>query len=136
MGCLSFISMYFLMYIMVDSYANVYSNFNQLYMAGIMTAPMIILELFFMAPMYRNKRRNAFIILLSIGIGILFIIFVRRQVAISDREFVRSMIPHHAAALLMCKEANLQDPQLQELCRNIERTQQEEIDFMKSKLEQ
>jgi hypothetical protein len=39
---LSFISMYVLMYAMVDRFANVYPNFNQFYMAGLMTAPMVL----------------------------------------------------------------------------------------------
>ena len=39
MIALSFISMYVLMYAMVNRFANVYSNLNQFYMAGLMTAP-------------------------------------------------------------------------------------------------
>jgi hypothetical protein len=38
MTALSFISMYVLMYAMVNRFANVYSNLNQFYMAGLMTA--------------------------------------------------------------------------------------------------
>lgn len=134
MALLSFISMYILMYIMVDSYANVYSNFNQFYMAGVMTVPMVIIELLLMGSMYPNKKRNIGVMLSSIIIGIVLIVCVRRQVAVTDQQFLRSMIPHHAAAILMCKQTQLQDPQLQELCHNIGRTQQAEIDFMKSKL--
>ena len=37
MAVLSFASMYVLMYVMVNSAANVYANVNQLYMAGLMT---------------------------------------------------------------------------------------------------
>ncbi len=43
MTVLSFISMYILMYAMVDQLANVYPNINQFYMAGLMTAPMVII---------------------------------------------------------------------------------------------
>jgi hypothetical protein len=39
MTALSFISMYVLMYAMVNRFANVYNNLNQFYMAGLMTAP-------------------------------------------------------------------------------------------------
>jgi hypothetical protein len=42
MTALSFISMYVLMYAMVDRFANVYSNLNQFYMAGLMTAPLVV----------------------------------------------------------------------------------------------
>ena len=44
MTVLSFISMYVFMYSMVDRFANVYPNFNQFYMAGVMTAPMVLIE--------------------------------------------------------------------------------------------
>ena len=40
MTALSFVAMYVLMYAMVDRFDNVYSNFNQVYMAGLMTASM------------------------------------------------------------------------------------------------
>ena len=39
MTVLSFIAMYALMYAMVDSFESVYANLNQVYMAGLMTAP-------------------------------------------------------------------------------------------------
>ncbi len=135
MATLSFISMYILMYVMVDSYTNVYPNLNQFYMAGIMTMPMLISELFLMKSMYTNKKYNTLIIGFSLVIFILLIVFIRRQLTISDREFLKSMIPHHAAALLMCKKAALQDPEVRELCKTIGLTQQSEIDFMKAKLE-
>ncbi len=51
MGVLSFASMYILMYAMVDTFENVFSNLNQLYMAGLMMAPMIVIELFVMGSM-------------------------------------------------------------------------------------
>lgn len=47
MTTLSFLSMYILMYMMVNEFANVYPNLNQLYMAALMTMPMIFIELFF-----------------------------------------------------------------------------------------
>ena len=42
MTALSFISMYILMYAMVNRFANVYSNLNQFYMAGLMTASIVV----------------------------------------------------------------------------------------------
>lgn len=134
MTLLSFVSMYILMYIMVDSFANVYPNLNQLYMAGVMTIPMVFIELFFMRSMYPDKRMNFFIGAFSLIIFIVLIVFIKKQTAISDREFIKSMIPHHAAAIAMCEEASLQDQELKELCKNILSTQQSEIDFMKAKL--
>lgn len=134
MTTLSFISMYILMYMMVNKFANVYPNLNQLYMAGVMTIPMLLIELFLMRSMYNNKKVNIFIGIFSLAIFILLIIFIKQQTAISDREFLKSMIPHHAAAILMCEKASLQDPEIKELCKTIISTQQSEIDLMKTKL--
>lgn len=135
MAVLSFISMYILMYMMVDQFANVYPNLNQFYMAGIMSMPMILIELILMRSMYANKKLNILITSSSLVVFIVLIILLRRQVGISDKEFLKSMIPHHAAAILMCKQAWLHDPEIKELCATIGRTQQAEIDFMKAKLE-
>jgi len=134
MAILSFISMYILMYIMVNEFANVYSNFNQLYMAGLMTIPMLLIELILMKSMYNNTKINAFIVIFSLITFILLIIFIRKQIGITDKEFLKSMIPHHASALLMCKNVSLKDPQIKELCKTIMSTQQSEIDLMKIKL--
>ncbi|MBD4094069.1 DUF305 domain-containing protein, partial [Xanthomonas citri pv. citri] len=49
---LSFVAMYALMYAMVDQWANVYNNVNQFYMAGLMAAPMLLIELWLMSSMY------------------------------------------------------------------------------------
>lgn len=67
MAALSFLAMYALMYAMVDTLANVYANINQAYMAGLMTAPMVIIELLVMRSMYENKRANAVILAASAG---------------------------------------------------------------------
>ncbi|MGD6497686.1 DUF305 domain-containing protein, partial [Xanthomonas citri pv. citri] len=48
MVVLSFLAMYALMYAMVDRWANVFGNINQFYMAGLMAAPMLIIELLLM----------------------------------------------------------------------------------------
>jgi uncharacterized protein (DUF305 family) len=134
MAALSFVAMYGLMYAMVNSFANVYNNFNQFYMAGLMTAPMVLIELVVMRAMYQDQKLNAMVA----GIGILaligFFLMVRQQTLISDSQFLRSMIPHHAGAILMCEQAPIQDSQIKELCKNIISSQQSEIDQMKRML--
>ena len=67
---LSFASMYALMYAMVNAFANVYSNVNQFYMAGLMTAPMILIEIVLMSGMYRNKKLN--LAIMAVGLTALF----------------------------------------------------------------
>ena len=135
MAGLSFVSMYILMYAMVNTVGDVFNNFNQVYMAGLMTAPMVLIEMLVMKAMYRDKRRNAAIIVVSVLALLGFFLFIRQQTAISDRQFLRSMIPHHSSAILMCEQASLQDPEINELCANIISSQQREIDQMESILQ-
>jgi len=134
MAVLHFFAMYFLMYVMVDNFSNILLNFNQFYMAGIMTAPMVILELFLMGSMYHKKELNIFLITISVLILIVFFLFIRYQTGISDEQFLKSMIPHHAAAVLMCEKAQIIDVEIQELCNKIISNQQSEIEQMKTKL--
>ena len=135
MTVLSFLSMYVLMYAMVNAFDNVYPNHNQFYMAGLMTAPMIIIELVLMGGMYPDKKRNGLIIAVSVVALIVFWVCIRQQAAISDRQFLKSMIPHHAGAILMCEQSPSTDPEIQRLCQGIVSSQREEIAWMKSKLE-
>ena len=134
MAVLSFISMFVFMYMMVDSFSNVYPSLNQFYMAALMTAPMIIIEIFVMWSMYNNKKTNLIIAGVSIVLLILSVLFIRNQTAVSDKEFLKSMIPHHGGAVLMCGEAKITDPEIKELCKGIMSSQQSEIGWMKKKL--
>jgi uncharacterized protein (DUF305 family) len=122
------------MYAMVDILGNVIPNINQFYMAGLMTMPMIIIELVLMGSMYMNKKLNTLIIAISSVLLITFFLLIRQQSFVSDRQFLKSMIPHHASAILMCEKTNLQDPENIALCEAIVSGQQEEIDLMKAKL--
>ncbi|MEK7511041.1 MAG: DUF305 domain-containing protein [Patescibacteria group bacterium] len=135
MFALHLVAMYVLMYAMVNTAANALPNHNQLYMAALMASPMLILELWLMKSMYPNKKWN--LVLIAFGILLLATsyLFIREQTAIGDEQFLRSMIPHHAGAILMCEKADLTDPQIHELCANILSGQQAEIDWMKAKLE-
>jgi hypothetical protein len=134
MVVLSFIAMYILMYAMVNNGSNVLPNTNQFYMAGLMAMPMIIIELLLMKHMYMNRKRNAIIISASLLAMIGFYTAIRQQAAINDRQFLKSMIPHHAGAILMCNEANIEDPEVRKLCKEIVVSQKKEIEQMKSKL--
>lgn len=136
MAVLSFIAMYVLMYSMVNTFSNVFSNINQFYMAGLMASPMVIIEIVVMSAMYMNKRLNAIIIGISIIALIAFFAGIRKQAAVSDKQFLKSMIPHHAGAILMCEEANIKDPDIKKLCETIRLSQEQEIAQMKAKLKE
>jgi uncharacterized protein (DUF305 family) len=122
------------MYAMVNSGSNVLPNTNQFYMAGLMTMPMVIIELLLMHSMYKDKRLNLIVGAASVVGLIGFYVAIREQTAINDRQFLKSMIPHHAGAILMCKEANIKDPEIKKLCEEIVASQKREIDQMKAKL--
>ena len=134
MICLHFIAMYAFMYAMVNVFANVFNSFNQVYMAALMTASMVLIELPLMSSMYTSKTLNAIIIAAGLIVLIGSFLLIRQQTLISDRQFLRSMIPHHAGAILMCEKASIQDREIQELCKQIISGQQAEIDLMKRKL--
>lgn len=136
MTLFSFVSMYILMYSMVNNLANVFNSVNQFYMAGLMTAPMIPIEIFLMRSMYKDQKRNRLILVASILAGLVFFLLIRQQAAVSDKQFLRSMIPHHAGAILMCQQASIQDAEVQALCQAIISSQQEEIEQMKAKLQE
>ena len=104
---------------------------NQFYMAGLMAAPMVLIELALMGHMYPNKVLNVIIAIVSALAMIAFFVFIRQQTAIFDRQFLKSMIPHHAGAILMCDEAYIQDAEINDLCKSIISSQQSEIDQMK-----
>jgi uncharacterized protein (DUF305 family) len=134
MTVLMFVAMYWLMYAMVDRLANVYPNLNQVYMAGLMTAPMVLIELALMRAMYENRSANIAIVVASLAAFALFWFGIRDQVAVGDRQFLRSMIPHHAGAVLMCEQAPIASPDIRELCRKIIGDQNAEIAQMKQLL--
>ncbi|TQM49558.1 DUF305 family protein family protein [Arcticibacter tournemirensis] len=134
MLALSFIAMYILMYAMVNSLQNVYPNINQFYMASLMTMLMMIIEIILMGKMYVNKRLNA--LLLSFGFAGLigFFLLIQYQTGVSDKQFLKGMVPHHAAAILMSEQSKSQDPEIKKLQQEIISSQREEIKVMKAKL--
>ena len=100
-------------------------------MALTMAMPMGVLMLLMMGSMYANKRLN---LILYAALGLIFVLAfaaVRTQALVGDRQFVRSMIPHHSGAILMCEKAKISDPEIKELCGGIIRSQNAEIDQMK-----
>lgn len=129
---LSLAAMYLVMFAMIDGWRDFYNNLNTFYMALAMVAPMGILMLATMGGMYRRKRLN---LALHAGFVLLFVVAfaaTRMQGLIDDRQFIRSMIPHHSGAILMCREARLADPELVDLCGAIVEAQRSEIERMEA----
>jgi hypothetical protein len=131
---LSTIIMYLVMFEMIWSTGEFVQNINFLYMALTMAMPMGILMLLMMGSMYANKRLN---LILYAVMGVLFVgsfAAVRGQWLVGDRQFLRSMIPHHSGAILMCERSAIADPEIRSLCGGIVRSQAEEIAQMKALL--
>lgn len=132
---LSAIIMYLVMFAMIDSLSEFYNNLNTVYMVLMMVAPMGVLMLLMMRSMYANKKLNLVLHAIFVALFVLGFGGMRAQLAIGDVQFLRSMIPHHSGAILMCREASISDPEIAALCQSIQRSQREEIDQMKRILE-
>lgn len=135
MAALHFPIMYAVMFAMVWTLDEIFHNINTAYMAGMMVAPMVLLMPLMMRTMYQNRRLNIVVYTLSAGLFLLLFVFMREQTFVGDKQFVRSMIPHHSGAILMCEEAQLQDLELKSLCEEIVKAQKAEIAQMKQILE-
>ena len=51
---------------------------------------------------------------------------------VGDKQFLKSMIPHHSGAILMCRQAQIKDPEITKLCGDIVKSQREEISKMRA----
>jgi len=131
---LSFVVIYFLMYAMVDKFENVFLSLNQAYMAGLMVAPMVMIELAVMGMMYPSKPLNLIIIAACAAVALVFFLFIRQHSMIYESQFLRSMISHHAGAILMCQNTRIHDPEILKLCQSITANQESEIAQMKAML--
>lgn len=126
-----FVLMYLVMYTMIDNLSDFYLNLNNVYMTLMMVAPMAIVMLIFMRSMFPSRMANIAIILAAVIVFGISYYGMRSQMAVGDKEFIKSMIPHHSGAVLMCREAKLNDPELLGLCQQIIGSQNEEISQMK-----
>jgi uncharacterized protein (DUF305 family) len=131
---ISGVIMYLVMFVMIDRLSSFYNNLNMFYMTLMMVAPMVVLMILAMRDMFPSKRLNA---VLLIGSALAFFgsfALIRTQTTIDDTAFLRSMIPHHSGAILMCEQASLTDPTLLSLCDEIIKSQREEIAQMEAML--
>jgi hypothetical protein len=124
--------MYLVMFTMIHSLGEFIQNINFFYMAVMMATPMTVMMPLIMPGMYPDRRLN---LIVYAGCALLFVfalIGIRTQALVGNSQFLRSMIPHHSAAILMCKEAKATDPEIRRLCGNIIRSQAEEIEQMRA----
>jgi hypothetical protein len=131
---LSYVIMYASMYARVVTFDHAYLSLNQAYMAGLMVAPMLLVMLATMSHMFAKHGLNIALALLGLALIALFLFMIRTQAAVGDVQFLRSMIPHHSGAILVCRNASLRDARAVELCKGIIESQEREIREMKALL--
>lgn len=109
------------MNVWANRWDDIYLHMNDLYMVGLMTGWMF----FFMGLFEWNKNKMIFGGLAAI----LFFYLIRNQIFITERQYLRGMIPHHSMAVLMSKR--LKNSSIQPLLDSIIESQEKEIILMK-----
>ncbi|MGE0880909.1 MAG: DUF305 domain-containing protein [Acidimicrobiia bacterium] len=127
--------MFALTYVGVNRRNDIFVNLNRFYMAVLMVAVMPVLMMIFMSHMFRNLRANVAIALVAVAVFVFSFVAIRQQVFVGDRQFLRSMIPHHSIAVKTCKYAHLGDQEIKDLCKEIIESQEREITQMKQIIE-
>ena len=132
---LDFVVMYLVMYTMIANVRHFYLNINNVYMTLMMVSSMAIVMLVNMRSMFPSQRLNIVIFGVAALAFVVGFAGTRTQAAVGDVEFLRSMIPHHSGAILMCEKASITDPEIVALCRQIISSQQTEISQMQTILD-
>lgn len=133
--CISYVVMFAIMYSRVNEWSNLFLSLNQVYMTGLMISAMLVIMVAVMWSMYGNKKLNIVLLIIGAALVPIFFTLVRTQTAVGNQQFLHAMIPHHAAAILVCQQASITDPRIKELCTEIVQTQKEEIRIMKELME-
>ncbi|WP_332687744.1 DUF305 domain-containing protein [Devosia sp.] len=129
---LDFAAMYLVMYTMIATLSHFHFNLNNLYMTLMMVAPMAIIMLVSMRSMFPSQRINMIVGVGAVAVFLGSFAAVRTQAGVGNADFLRSMIPHHSGAILMCEQASITDPEITALCQQIIVSQQKEIAQMEA----
>lgn len=120
---------------MVRSIDHFYFNLSNFWMALLMVGAMAVVMVIGMWSMFKNRKAN---IAMLVGFVVLFagaFALGRTETFVGNEQFLKSMIPHHSRAILVCQEAHITDPEIEQLCTEIVETQREEIARMQSILD-
>jgi uncharacterized protein (DUF305 family) len=132
---IDFLIMYLVMYTMIASLDHLYLNINNVYMTLMMVAPMAIVMLVAMRSMFPSRRLNLAVAATAAVVFTASFFAMRTQAAVGDEQFLRSMIPHHSGAVLMCEQSVIRDPEITALCERIVESQKKEIAQMQAILQ-
>lgn len=127
MMAVSFVIMYAVMFLNADIFEHVMLSTTRTYMSILMIAPMAISMMLFMWKMYENKKANYIILASAVIIFIGTLTMLRNQTLIADVQWMKAMIPHHSSAIMVSQKAKLEDPEAQQLAKDIIEAQEREI---------
>lgn len=127
----STVVMYGIMYLNTYAFEHVLWSETRAWMALVMGAVMAIVMLGFMLNMYKKKTLNLAIFVGSALVFALALWVVRSQATVSDRDYMKAMIPHHSIAILTSERAQITDPRVRKLADDIIEAQRREIAEMK-----
>ncbi len=134
MLAISFVIMYSVMFLNVAEFDHIYLSVTRVYMTILMVAPMAVVMLLMMGGMYKNKKLNIGILAGSVLVFVVTLVFLREQTFISDRQYMKAMIPHHSSAILTSENAAISNAETQKLAAEIIEAQEKEIKLMKQLL--
>src|SRR3546814_16801484 len=101
---------------MIRSPDHFYLNINNVWMTLMMVTPMALVMMVAMRSMFPSRNRNLLVVAGALVVFGVSYYGMRTQWAVGDEQFLKSMIPHHSGAILMCQEVSIHDPALQYLC--------------------
>jgi len=116
-----------------DFYLSLTLFYTSLWMASGMVLIEVLMFYFSMKP----KSFPTFIFIGFFLLSIIILILMRKQVGVSDKEWLKRMIPHHSTALTTSTQIynKTSNPKIKELAKQIIDTQEKEIKEMKEMLQ-
>ena len=111
------------MNIWADKLDDIRFSINDVYMTLLMTGWMFL----FMGVYYKEL----IISILGLSLVVLNIWCIRTQFLVSMDQYLLGMIPHHSMAVHMSRRLLKKQSRIKEFVKNIIKTQEQEIDFMK-----
>src|SRR3546814_21198467 len=96
-------------------------------MTLMMVTPMALIMMLTMRPMFPSRSLNVAVATVAMLVFAGSFWAMRVQGGIGNEEFLKSMIPHHSGAILMCEQASITDPEIIDLCREIVDSTQHQV---------
>ncbi|MEV5634091.1 DUF305 domain-containing protein [Micromonospora tulbaghiae] len=115
----------------IRRWSDFFLNLSNFYMSVIMVAVMGVIMMGVMQQMFTDRRLNIVLYSVLVALFVGGFAAVRTEPFVGNENFLRSMIPHHSRAVLVCQESDITDPEIIALCDQIVKSQEEEITQMK-----